>query len=194
MFRNFAYLLSLLTALFLGACGKYSADGPPTPSTQQIAELTSSIQALGPNIDPQEAHRAAQIAFTYPLQLAQQYQITDPPIIHNIKVNRGTRPRGLCWHWAQDMETRLAQENFQTLDLHRAIGNSEKALRIDHSTVVISAKDDGMYDGLVLDPWRWGGKLFWGDPKLDKKYEWIPRQRVFNLKRERRQTRPQTAG
>jgi len=194
MFRNFAYLLSLLTALFLGACGKYSADGPPTPSTQQIAELSSSIQALGPDIDPQEAHRAAQIAFTYPLQLAQQYQITDPPIIHNIKVNRGTRPRGLCWHWAQDMETRLAQENFQTLDLHRAIGNSEKALRIDHSTVVISAKDDGMYDGLVLDPWRWGGKLFWGDPKLDKKYEWIPRQRVFNLKRERRQTRPQTAG
>jgi len=184
MFRNFAYLLSLMTVFVLAACGKYSA-GPPTPGSNQIAELAQAIQALGPDVDPEEAQRAAYVAFTYPLQLAREYQITDPPIIHNIKVNQGLRPRGLCWHWAQDMETRLAQENFKTLDLHRAIGNSEKALRIDHSTVVISAKGDGMYDGLVLDPWRWGGKLFWGDPKLDKKYEWIPRQKVFELKRGR---------
>ncbi len=194
MFRNFAYLLSLLAILFLGACGKYSAGGPPTPTNQQITELTQAIQALGPDVDPEEARRAAQVAFTYPLQLAREYQVSDPAIIHNIKVNQGLRPRGLCWHWAQDMETRLAQEDFQTLDLHRAIGNSEKALRIDHSTVVISAKGDGMYDGLVLDPWRWGGTLFWGDPKLDKKYEWIPRKRVFELKRGRRQSRSSASG
>jgi len=189
MFRKIAYLLSVLTVLSLAACGKPAANAPPVPTDSQITELAQAIQALGPDVDPEEARRAAHIAFTYPLQLAKEYRVTDAPIIHNIKVNRGTRPRGLCWHWAQDMETRLAQENFKTLDLHRAIGNSEKALRIDHSTVVISAKGYGMYDGLVLDPWRWGGKLFWGDPKLDKKYEWIPRQKVFELKRQRRQTR-----
>ncbi|HHI69739.1 MAG TPA: hypothetical protein ENJ91_01955 [Rhodobacteraceae bacterium] len=194
MFRRTAYFLSLLTVLFLAACGKYSAGGPPTPSDQQIAELATAIQALGPDVDPEEAQRAARIAFTYPLQLAKEYQITDPPLIHNIKVNQGLRPRGLCWHWAEDMEKRLAQEHFKTLDLHRAIGNSEVALRIDHSTTIISAKGDGMYDGLVLDPWRWGGRLFWGDPKLDTKYQWLPQQQVLAKRLKQRLAKLKPAG
>jgi len=181
MINKIASVISLLAILIVSGC----SDNIPTPTDRQIVELASNIRALGPDVDPAEAQRAAHIAFTYPLQLAQQYQITDPPILHNIKVNRGTRPRGLCWHWAQDMETRLAQEAFQTLDLHRAIGNSEVALRIDHSTVIVSAKDDTMNQGLVLDPWRHGGKLFWGEPLADKKYEWIPRADVFELKRQR---------
>lgn len=182
MIRKFASLLSLMAILIIAGCGKAPSDGPPQASQNQVTELTLAIQALGPNIDPVEATRAANIAYNYPLQLAREYRITDSPLIHNIKVNRGKRPRGLCWHWAQDMETRLAAEQFQTLDLHRAIGNSEVALRIDHSTVIISAKGDGMNDGLVLDPWRYGGRLFWGEPLADIKYEWISRTEVFRLK------------
>lgn len=182
MLRKAASLLSLLAILMIMGCGKAPPNGPPQASQNQINELTHSIQALGPNIDPEEARRAAHIAYNYPLQLAREYQITDSPLIHNVKVNRGKRPRGLCWHWAQDMELRLAAEQFKTLDLHRAIGNSEVALRIDHSTVIISAKGDGMNDGLVLDPWRYGGRLFWGNPVADTKYEWISRAEVFALK------------
>jgi len=182
MIRKAASLLSVLAVLFVAGCASAPADGPPQASQSQINELALAIQALGPDVDAGEARRAADIAFNYPLQLAREYQITDAPLIHNIKVNRGKRPRGLCWHWAQDMETRLAQENFETLDLHRAIGNSEVALRIDHSTVIASAKGEGMNDGLVLDPWRHGGRLFWGEPLADTKYEWISRTEVFALK------------
>lgn len=185
MFKKAASLLSVLTFLIVAGCTSVPADGPPQASQDQINELALAIQALGPNVDPNEAARAADIAFNYPLQLARQYQITDAPLIHNIKVNRGTRPRGLCWHWAQDMETRLAQEGFETLDLHRAIGNSEVALRIDHSTVIVSAKGDAMNDGLVLDPWRNAGRLFWGNPLQDTKYDWITRAEVFALKNAR---------
>ena len=71
--------------------------------------------ALGPEVDPDEAARAAEIAFSYTRELAIQYQITDPPLIHNTKVNMGLKPRGLCWHWAEDMERRLKAEGFQTL-------------------------------------------------------------------------------
>lgn len=182
MIRKAASLFSVLAFLIVAGCASAPANGPPQASQNQINELAQAIQALGPNVDPVEARRAADIAFNYPLQLAREYQITDSPLIHNIKVNRGKRPRGLCWHWAQDMETRLAQENFVTLDLHRAIGNSEVALRIDHSTVIVSAKGDGMNDGLVVDPWRYGGRLFWGNPLEDTKYEWISRAEVFALK------------
>lgn len=185
MLRKAANLFPLLAFLVIAACAGVPKDGPPQASQNQINELAQAIQALGPNIAPKEAGRAARIAYNYPLQLAQQYQLTDSPLIHNIKVNRGTRPRGLCWHWAQDMETRLAAEQFQTLDLHRAIGNSEVALRIDHSTVIISAKGDAMNSGLVLDPWRHGGRLFWGNPVEDTKYDWISRAEVFALKNAR---------
>lgn len=182
MIRKAASLFSLLAILIVVGCAKVPADGPPQANQNQIGELALAIQALGPNVDPAEARRAADIAFNYPLQLAREYQITDAPLIHNVKVNRGKRPRGLCWHWAQDMEIRLAAEQFQTLDLHRAIGNSEVALRIDHSTVIVSAKGNDMNDGLVIDPWRYGGRLFWGEPLEDTKYEWISRAEVFALK------------
>ena len=187
--RIVAYLVPLLAILIISGCAKTPMSLSTSVSPLQIEELAEAIQSLGPDVDPVEAQRAAHIAYNYPLQLAQEYQITDHPLIHNVKVNRGTRPRGLCWHWAQDMETRLAQKQCQTLDLHRAIGNSEVALRIDHSTVIISAKGDTMNQGLVLDPWRYGGKLFWGEPLADTKYQWIPRAQVFELKRQRRLAR-----
>ena len=87
--------------------------------------LPSNCAALATDIDPDEADRAARIAYSHTAQLAQEYQITDPPLIHNAKVNKGLRPRGLCWHWAEDIERRLLQENFQTLTLHRAIANAD---------------------------------------------------------------------
>ena len=62
----------------------------------------------------------------------------------------GLKPRGLCWHWAEDIERRLRAEDFQTLDLHRAIANANN-IRIEHSTTIVSRRGDGMYDGLVLD-------------------------------------------
>ncbi|MGB2201321.1 MAG: hypothetical protein ACPH5G_08295, partial [Pseudooceanicola atlanticus] len=115
---------------------------------------------------------------TYPLALRAQYEVTDPPLIHNTKVNMGLRPRGLCWHWAEDLENRLAAENFQTLDLHRAIANADK-LRIDHSTVILSAQGDTMEQGIVLDGWRKGGDLFWALVPEDRRYEWERRDVVF---------------
>lgn len=156
-----------------------------TPAfSPEIADLTAGILALGAGIDPEEAARAARIAYSYTAQLKQEYQITDGPLIHNAKVNRGTKPRGLCWHWAEDMEKRLKAENFQTLQLHRAIANYDN-WRLEHSTAIISARGAEMANGMVLDPWRYGGTLFWSPVTQDRRYAWAPRQEVFDWKRER---------
>jgi hypothetical protein len=162
-----------------------SAPGPQTVEvSRDVAELTAGLLAMSADIDPQEAARAARIAYSHTATLKEAYQITDGPLIHNIKVNNGTKPRGLCWHWAEDMETRLGSENFETLELHRAIANYDN-WRLEHSTVIISAKGDSMYDGMVLDPWRKGGTLFWEGVRADRRYNWTPRQEVFDWKRER---------
>lgn len=179
--RLLAALLFLLTA----ACASVPPQDLPRPAPTDVAALAQAITDLGPDIDPAEAQRMAQISYDYPLRLAVEYQIEDSPIIHNMKVNQGLKPRGLCYQWADDLETRLSAENFQTLELHRAIANSESAIRIEHSTVIVSAPGDSMYDGIVLDPWRNGGLLFWGATREDTRYPWLPREEVFKRKRAR---------
>ena len=179
MFKPMIWALTTLAILGLGAC----SSAPPARS-DDVARLAAQIQALGPEVDPEEAQCAARVTYAYTAQLAQEYQITDPPLIHNAKVNKGLRPRGLCWHWAEDIERRLKQENFRTLTLHRAIANADNPFRIDHSTAIISRRGDSMYDGVVLDPWRYGGVLFWSPLREDTRYDWVPRDIVLEKRRQ----------
>ncbi|MEM1387360.1 MAG: hypothetical protein AAF748_09180 [Pseudomonadota bacterium] len=192
-------LLTLVPALLLMGC----ASAPPSSSavspsqgevlatrgiseSAKIAALETAILGLGAGIDPGEAARVARLAVEYPLYtLAPRYQVEDPPLIHNMKVNMGTKPRGLCYDWADDLEARLRQEGLQTVTLHRAIANHNN-IRIEHSTVVVSAVGDTMAEGIVLDPWRLGmGVLFWAPVAEDSKYDWWERQDVFAYKRAR---------
>ena len=176
----FLRLLTLTGLLALAACGGHPG-GPPPPSGGQVAQLAREIRALGPDVDPEEAQRAARIAHDYTHQLAQEYQITDGPILHNTKVNMGIKPRGLCWHWAKDIEERLKAERFDTLELHRAIANAD-SIRLEHSTAIISRRGDSMYDGIVLDGWRDGGVLFFARVEDDTRYDWFPRAEVMAAK------------
>jgi hypothetical protein len=176
-----ARICLLLATLVVAGCGMPLEDRTP-PSRDEIAELAVAIRALGPEVDPAEAERAARIAYEHTHELALAYQITDPPLVHNSKVNMGLRPRGLCWHWAEDIENRLAEEQFRTLTLHRAIANADNPFRIEHSTTIVSRRGDDMFDGIVLDPWRKGGYLFWSRTVADADYDWVPRREVFAAK------------
>ena len=178
MTRTLAVIMALLSLATLAACSV-----PPPQTGDEVQRLATQIRSLGPDIDPEEADRAARIAYSYTAQLVQEYEITDPPLIHNTKVNKGLRPRGLCWHWAEDIERRLKQENFQTLELHRAIANADNSFRIDHSTAIVSRKGDTMYEGVILDPWRYGGVLYWSPLVDDTRYEWVPRDVVLEKRR-----------
>ena len=98
MIRLFA---SICVLLLTAAC---MATGPVRGTDAQIAALAAELEALSPTVDPTEAHRAAALAFATTERLAVAYQINDPPLIHNAKVNAGLRPRGLCYHWAEDLQ------------------------------------------------------------------------------------------
>jgi len=143
----------------------------------EIDLLATELAALGPGVDSGEAARAAEIAYRHSRQLAIDYQVTDPAVVHNAKVHRGTRTRGLCNHYTEDMTNRLAQENFATLELHWAI-SPPTPLRIIHHSVVISSKGDTLDNGIVIDPWRHGGNLFWARTVDDRRYNWRPRMEV----------------
>lgn len=147
-----------------------------------IAALTQALIALDPAIvDPAEAARAARVVYTYVDQLIVEYEIEDSPLVHNTKVNFGQKPRGLCWHWAHDVDSRLQMERFRTLDIHRAIANYNN-IRLEHSTTLLGPKGGAIEDAMVLDPWREGGELVWKVMREDTRYNWTERDEVFAYK------------
>ncbi len=177
--RRFGRLFAVLAVLALAACAAPPAIRHPAAQDEDIAGLAAAIAALGPGVDRAEASRAARLAYAHSRDLARAYRIADPPLVHNAKVNMGLKPRGLCWHWAEDMERRLRAEGFVTLRVDRAIANADNPFRIDHSTALIKARGAPMRDGIVLDPWRRGGRLFWAPLAQDRTYDWQPRHRVL---------------
>ncbi len=157
-------------------------DASAEKHAEDIARLTQAFLDLGPGVDPEEAARAARAVYTYVDQLVIEYEIEDPPLTHNTKVNLGLKPRGLCWHWAHDIDKRLQMERFKTLQIHRAIANYNN-FRLEHSTTILGRRGDPMEKGIVLDPWRKGGELFWEIVEKDTRYNWTPRDEVFAYKR-----------
>lgn len=188
MLKLCASVLATLAVVAISGC-----TAPPTVEQSSIEGLALEIRKLGPEVDPREAERAARIAFDYSTQLAQEYEITDPPLVHNYKVNNGYRERGLCVHWAEDIEKRLKLENFRTLTLHRAIAPPANAFRVDHSTTIISRRGDAFTDGIVLDPWRYGGVLYWSPTLADNRYKWRPQMEVLEEKYKSRQATREAA-
>ena len=180
--------LALFAAALLQACASTNPalDLPPAVEQQRIEALQRTILALDASVDRDEARRAAIIAFEYPLELAEAYQISDPPLVHNVLVNLGIKPRGLCVDWTADLITRLREERFRSLDLHWGVANHDSLFRIEHSTVIISARNQHLEQGVVLDPWRNGGDLFWSPTLEDPAYEWQPHAEVHAEKRERK--------
>lgn len=181
-------LLLPLLACLLQACASSNpvVSLPPFVEQQRIKELQLAILSLDASIDRSEAHHAATIAIEYSLQLAQEYEVTDSPLVHNTLVNLGVKPRGLCVDWTADLLTRLREERFHSLDLHWGIANYDSTFRIEHSTVIISARAQTLQQGLVLDPWRHSGQLFWARTGEDPSYQWYPQAEIHAQKRKRK--------
>ncbi|HEY5738544.1 MAG TPA: hypothetical protein VIW27_02405 [Gammaproteobacteria bacterium] len=183
-------LVSLLLLLVLQACaGSGARIGDPDAEQARDDQLGLAILSLGDDIDPDEARRAARVAIDYSHQLAREYDIVGPPLFHNTLVNLGIRDRGLCVHWARDLMIRLQQERFRSLDLHWGVANYESAFRVEHNTVIISARGDALQQGLVLDPWRYSGDLYWAPAHDDPDYVWRPHAEIQVLKDRRAELR-----
>lgn len=154
--------------------------GPPPPSTRaDVEELTRGIVQMGGGVDIAEARAAATLSFRETHRLALAYQITGGPLLHNAMVNTGRKPRGLCWHWAEDLEASLSAQGYRSLRMHRAIANADSTVRIDHSTAIIAAAGAPWQSGIVLDPWRNAGVLHWALVRDDTHYKWEEREAVM---------------
>ena len=176
--------LILSGLLLLSACSAVHFDGVSvdkkgstvvkainSDDERKIVELYNAIMSLGPNIIQSEAKFVAREAVLYPKVLANRYKLMSPPHYHNVLVNYGHRPRGLCYQWTRDMGLQINRP-MKSLQFDHAVAFRRNYWK-EHSTLTVAAKGKGVADSIVLDPWRHSGTLFWSRVKDDKKYPWV---------------------
>src|SRR5262249_15073799 len=121
----------------------------------QVTSIKEALMTLQPTGDPAEAQRIAEVAVLTGAESAKSYGVMFPPAEHNWLVNRGLRPRGLCWQWTWDMATAISPLHPKTFDFHWGISNA--ALFNEHNSIVVTARGQPFDTGITLDPWRSSG-------------------------------------
>lgn len=163
-----------LFAIVLLVFGAHSADArrrePLFAQSAADPALTRRIMDLGANVDPREARLVAQVAFNTGRELAREWRVAWPPGFHNFLVHQGKRPAGLCFQWAAELLTRLDALKLKTLELHWA--ESFVDTMSEHNVIVVTAKGQPFARGVLLDNWRYGGRLAWGTVTNDTSYQW----------------------
>ncbi|MEP7070959.1 MAG: hypothetical protein ABI839_01095 [Verrucomicrobiota bacterium] len=174
-------LASLLLVLSVAGCAATNAPrpgrlpaaarSPSLPAADQIsvAELTAQITALAPTVNPSEARRVAVCAHNTVHQLKIDYAMVGPPLFQNFLINVGIKNRGFCYQWATDLMSELDALNVKTIKLHWGVAH-RGGLR-EHNCVVVTATRQAFAQGLVLDGWRYGGRLYFGPVATDR-YPW----------------------
>ena len=182
--RVVAWLLVLLIA---GGCAsvRYTDTAPASEGIKaspsyidadvhwrRAMALSNDLLAMDARISPGDAALVAETAIFYPLRLADDYELISPPLWHNTLVNMGVKPRGLCIDWTQDLLLELKSLGLRTVSFHWGVANHDATFRIEHSTAVVTARGQPFSSGMVLDPWRDSGRLFWSRVDADPEYVW----------------------
>jgi hypothetical protein len=135
------------------------------------AELRTKLAMLSPTVRVDEAERLALCAYKTSRRLAREYRVVFPPALNNILVNTGGRKRGLCYQWTEDLMRELDALKLETLELHW--GEAFARTFSENNGVVVTAKGQPFWQGIVLDAWRYQGRLYWGPARKDPEgYPW----------------------
>ena len=166
---RFRPILNVLPGLLLVAALTGCAHIPRPVQVSEIHSLQVALRSLGPTVREDEAGRVADCAYDYSCQLAQEYRIVRPALWHNFLVNLNLKPRGLCYEWAEDLLAELQTLELDSLELHWGIARA--ATVREHNSIVVTARGQPFDQGIVLDPWRRGGRMVWA-PVLTDHYPW----------------------
>jgi hypothetical protein len=173
--KNKSVLLAVAAVIFLCAC----AHRPP-PASDGAAEDPGRGDAAGRletdlagmlGYRDKEAALLARAALSGTERLARLYDVQPPAHFHNFLVNLGIKDRGLCCHWTQDLLAIFQALGLQKYTFVWAVCR-HGSIR-EHNSVVVTATGRPFASGIVLDPWRNAGELYWSAVDADV-YAWQP--------------------
>ena len=163
---------------------------------KSIAKLRDALVALAPDVDPAEAELLSVTAHTASRSCAREYGLVLSPELQNVLIHMGKRQRGYCGHYARDIGERLKALKLKTLVLHW--GAAFAGTGDESNCLVVTARNQPFDEGIVIDGWRRGGRLFWSAVKKDADYDLAQgagsrRTRSTELFRAQRPERPPPA-
>lgn len=165
-------LFAAVLMLVSGGC-LFSGHGPQplSASDYQAAQekrLRQDLAALAADSDA-AAFLIARKALNTSRSLAISYGVGFSARLHNFLVRTGFKKRGLCCHWTQDLLQALKEVEQQYFVLYWAVSNLGELN--EHSSIVVAAAGGVFDSGIVLDPWRYAGDLYWAPVRSDS-YKW----------------------
>ena len=167
-----AGVVGILFAFTIGAqgSGQVERKEPVFAKSANDPALINTIANLAEPVKTEEARRVAECAYTTGRDLKREWKVVWPPGVMNFLVNTGARKGGLCFQFATELLIRLDKLKLETLDLHWA----ESFIRTmsEHNVIVVTAKGQPFEEGIILDNWRYGGRLVWGPVLADPHYQW----------------------
>jgi len=169
MFKNFFKLL-LISFLLVGCVVT-----PPLPSEMRTAQLSKLLQSLDKSIPQDEVMHLSQDIFHKTQKLTKEFELTSPPLFHNSLVNIGIREKGLCYHWSDALYVHLSEKKYPHFEFH-LVGANIGEYFLEHNSLVVVAKNGSIQNGILVDPWRNSGKLYFSRVVEDKKYQWKHRE------------------
>jgi len=183
LFPTAGYRIFLLYVVLLSACASNHQIGQNLSTSERredhhareayhkkVESLQTDLAALNHQANQFEARQVAETAITYSNQLASEYRIVRPAVLHNVLIRVGLKDRGLCYHWTEDLLKQLQSLDLRSYRLHWGVAHRGSELR-EHNSVVITASGQAFEQGMVLDPWRNSGDLYWSLIKTDR-YPW----------------------
>ncbi|MBN9677106.1 hypothetical protein [Salipiger bermudensis] len=174
--------LACLAALLLQGC----ATPPhrlPIAETSERSALALSIMQLSPSVETAEAGRLSDLAFGLSTRTAREVEGVDPPVKLTRDLHFGFKTSSFCHAWADRFFRALRAEPFDSLELHAVMSPTRTLHPIEHSAVIVTARGRPLAGGLLLDPCRYEGRLYWRDVGDDRAFDWQPRDAVLWEKR-----------
>jgi len=161
-----------LLALLIASCVN---PGTTADRQEKAHRLSHDLQQLAPIVSSGEADKMAVAAIEESAKLSVEYKPMRLPWMNNWLINRGLRKRGLCYQWRNDLFPHLFRLKSKTLKLHLA--TTRRGTPFEHNGIVVTAQGQPFEQGIILDPWRKGGRLWWGSFEQDKRHPWKPLHR-----------------
>jgi len=148
----------------------------PTRAPQsQIDRLSVLLYGLDRGIARKESMTLSLDIFQKTRNLTKEFELTSPALWHNFLVNIGLRKKGLCFHWSDALYIHLKQKYKKHFEFH-LVGANIGEYFLEHNALVIVAKGGKVEQGIVIDPWRNSGNLYFSTIQNDSKYKWVHRK------------------
>ncbi|WP_037940739.1 hypothetical protein [Sulfurospirillum arcachonense] len=164
------YIIVLFLSLIFIGC---STPQGPTKKKIPLNKLTLLL-TFNNKIDKNEAQALSYQMIKQSEKLTKEYHLVSPPLYHNFLVNIGIKKRGLCWHFAYDMLEHAKKQNLNNFDYYIGGANINDYWQ-EHNSLVITCKGCSFDEGILIDPWRNSGKLYFSKINNDHDYKWSKR-------------------